>query len=164
MSLFPPALIAQAQKLLYALEKKKHHLALAESCTGGLLSALFTESPGASKIITHGFVTYANKAKQQMLGVKKSTLEKHGAVSKPVAKEMARGALKAAKADLAVAITGIAGPGGGSKSKPVGLVFIAVTTKKKTSVQRYQFKGDRSAVRLAALKAALALTSAATLK
>lgn len=129
----------------------------AESCTGGLLSARLINVPGISDVYKCGCVTYANKAKRKLLGVKKSTLQKHGAVSSQTAEEMAKGAALAYKADVSVAITGIAGPDGGSEEKPVGLVYIACSVKGKVTVQKYQFVGNRSKVRESAVTAALTL-------
>ena len=104
-------------------------LAVAESCTGGLIADRITDVSGASEVFGFGFVTYANAAKQQLLGVSAEDLEAHGAVSEPVAARMAEGALRAGVADVAVAVTGIAGPTGGSDEKPVGTVFVAVARK-----------------------------------
>ncbi len=158
MSVFSPALRQAARGLLHTCRAKSLTLATAESCTGGLLSALITEIPGASDVFTHGFITYANIAKQKLLGVDPRVLKKHGAVSADVVSAMAHGALKASKADLAVAITGIAGPAGGTKEKPVGLVFIAVARKgKKTIADKYCFKGTRTEIRMQAVTKALGL-------
>jgi nicotinamide-nucleotide amidase len=114
-----------ARGLLALCKARKLKLAVAESCTGGLLIAALTEIPGSSEVVDRGFVTYSNQAKHQMLGVPMRTLEKYGAVSRQTALAMAKGTLARSPADIAVAITGIAGPGGGSKQKPVGLVHIA---------------------------------------
>lgn len=129
----------------------------AESCTGGLLSGRLINVPGASEVYKSGMITYSNKAKRRFLGVKKSTLQKYGAVSSQVAEEMAKGAALIAKADVAVAVTGIAGPDGGTEEKPVGLVYIACSVKGKTVVKRCQFSGNRSKVRESAVSAALVL-------
>ncbi len=158
MSIFSSELLRDAEKLLQHLREKKHTLATAESCTGGLLSSLITEIPGCSDVFTHGYVTYANAAKTTMLGIPESLLKTHGAVSEPVAIAMAEGALKASAADVSVAITGVAGPGGASELKPVGLVHIASARRgKKTQHIVQQFSGDRSAVRMQAVKAAMEL-------
>jgi len=133
-------------------------ITFAESCTGGMLSARLVGVSGVSDCYKAGFVTYSNKAKRKFLGVKKHTLDKHGAVSEQTAEEMAKGAALAAKADVAVAITGIAGPDGGTKVKPVGLVYIACYVKGKVTVEKYQFKGNRSKVRESAVSSALGLT------
>lgn len=129
----------------------------AESCTGGLLSARLINVPGASDTYKSGVITYSNKAKRRFLGVKKSTLQKHGAVSEQTAEEMAKGAAFLLKADVAVAVTGLAGPDGGTEEKPVGLVYIACSVKGKVTVKRYQFSGSRSKVRDSAVSAALTL-------
>lgn len=129
----------------------------AESCTGGLLSARLVNVPGVSEIYKSGLVTYSNKAKRKLLGVKKATLQKYGAVSEQTAEEMAKGAAALTKADVAVAVTGIAGPDGGTKEKPVGTVYIACSVKGKTVVKKYQFSGNRSKVREATVSEALVL-------
>lgn len=129
----------------------------AESCTGGMLSARLINVPGVSEVYKAGLVTYSNKAKRKFLGVKKGTLEKHGAVSAKTAEEMAKGAALATKSDVAVALTGIAGPDGGTKEKPVGLVYIGCCVKNKVTVKEYHFKGNRGKVREAATSAALGL-------
>jgi len=118
------------------LARQGKTLALAESCTGGLIANRITNVPGASKIFLGGVVAYSNEAKQKFLGVRARTLSWHGAVSEAVAREMARGARKKFGADFAIAVTGIAGPGGGTKSKPVGTVFIALTGEGKTVAER----------------------------
>lgn len=119
-------IIQQAQDLLEACRKAKMRLATAESCTGGLIAAYLTEEPGSSTALDRGYVTYSNEAKHQELGVPPSVIAVHGAVSREVAELMAKGALRNSDADLAVAVTGIAGPDGGSEAKPVGTVHIAV--------------------------------------
>ncbi len=129
----------------------------AESCTGGMLSARLINVAGVSDVYKSGYITYSNKAKRRILGVKKSLLDKNGAVSREVAKAMAEGVAEVAKADVAVAITGIAGPDGGTKDKPVGLVYIACTVKDKITVEEYRFTGNRSKVRESSVSAALGL-------
>lgn len=143
------------------LREKKLKITCAESCSGGLLSALFTEISGSSDIFDRGFVTYSNEAKEQMLGVKKTTLKKFGAVSFEIAKEMAYGALKNSAADIAIAITGIAGPKSDNTKKPVGLVYIAFAQKKskKLLLKEFNFKGGRAGVRKQTVKAAILLLS-----
>jgi nicotinamide-nucleotide amidase len=123
---FEPALIASAGRLLDALKARSMMLATAESCTGGLLSGVLTEVPGASAVMERGFVTYSNEAKIDMLGVPAELFLEFGAVSAEVARAMAAGALVHSESDLAVSVTGIAGPDGGSEGKPVGLVHFAV--------------------------------------
>ena len=130
-----------------SLIKHKKTLATAESCTGGMIGKLITSVPGASDVYGFGFITYANEAKEKILGVKKETLEKYGAVSLQTASEMAEGAQKVSGSDIAVSVTGIAGPGGGSLEKPVGLVYTAITDGKTTNIQRLMLKGDRDSVR-----------------
>ena len=159
---FNSFLRSQAKKILQILEEKNLKIASAESCTGGLLSALFTEIPGSSKAFERSFVTYSNAAKIEMLGVKKSTLENFGAVSEEVAKEMAIGVIKNSQSGVSVAITGIAGPNGGSAEKPVGLVYIATCADKKISVRKFYFSGDRSEIRKSTLIAALEMIENAT--
>jgi nicotinamide-nucleotide amidase len=129
-----------ARALLAYLRARKLKIAAAESCTGGLLTAALTEIPGSSDVVERGFVTYSNDAKRQMLGVPRRTLVKFGAVSRETALAMAKGALGRSKANLAVAITGIAGPSGGSKQKPVGLVHIAAAARRGERLHReYRF-------------------------
>jgi nicotinamide-nucleotide amidase len=130
-------------------------LALAESCTGGLVAAMITEIPGSSRYFTYGWVTYSNQAKNTELQVPLEIIDKYGAVSEPVAGAMAQGARQRAGADYALAITGIAGPGGGSELKPVGLVYIAMDSRDGADTSRYVFSSDRSAVRLRAAQMAL---------
>lgn len=153
--MFSKSLVTKAKKILKIAEKKKLKITCAESCTGGLLSALLTEISGASNNFERGFVTYSNSAKKEMLKVKEKTLKAYGAVSEEVAKEMAIGAQKNAKADIAISITGIAGPDGGSVAKPVGLVYIAVANREKVIVKRFNFCGTRSKVRSSAINQAL---------
>ncbi|HEY5297925.1 MAG TPA: CinA family protein [Verrucomicrobiae bacterium] len=122
--------------VVHLLTKQKRTLALAESCTGGLIANRITNVPGASKVFPGGIVAYSNEAKKKFLGVRSGTLQKFGAVSEDVAREMAMGARKKFGADLAIAVTGIAGPDGATKGKPVGTVFIAVANKFETVVER----------------------------
>ncbi len=129
----------------------------AESCTGGMLSARLINVPGISEVYKSGVVTYSNKSKRRFLGVKKSTLQKHGAVSRQTAEEMAKGACQMLKSDVAAAVTGIAGPEGGTEEKPVGLVYIACCVKGKVTVKECRFSGNRRKIREAAVSAALAL-------
>jgi nicotinamide-nucleotide amidase len=130
-------------KIVRLLAERKQTLALAESCTGGYLAHRVTNVPGASAIFSVGFVTYSNEAKQQFLGVRADTLEQHGAVSEPVAREMAEGARRVSHTDYAIAVTGIAGPGGGTPEKPVGTVFIALASATETRVLRRFNPGER---------------------
>ena len=132
-------------------------LTTVESCTGGLLSGRLVNVSGASDVFEQSFVTYANKAKKKLVGVKKSTLKEFGAVSEETAREMAEGGRKEAEADVCLAITGIAGPGGGTEEKPVGLVYIGCCIKGKTVVRKYQFTGNRQKIREHAVVSALVL-------
>jgi nicotinamide-nucleotide amidase len=146
----------KARELLAAARAHSLKLATAESCTGGLISAALTEIAGSSDVFERGFVTYSNEAKIEMLGVPMELFPIPGAVSEEVAKAMAVGALRHSNADLAVAVTGIAGPNGGSKDKPVGLVHLAVAMRDGAIWhERHIFSGDRSKVRAATLKQAL---------
>ncbi len=128
---------------------KKHELtvATAESCTGGLVAGRIVNVPGSSEVFREGFVTYSNKAKRRHLDVSKSTIKKYGAVSKETAREMAVGGAFATDSDLCVAITGLAGPDGGTEEKPVGLVYMACCMGDKVTVEKYQFKGNRNKIR-----------------
>lgn len=123
---------AAAKAVLDACRARGLKVATAESCTGGLVVGALTDIAGSSDVVDRGFITYSNQAKQQMLGVPAATIEKHGAVSRETAEAMARGALGNADADLVVAVTGIAGPGGGSADKPVGLVHFAAASRSGT--------------------------------
>lgn len=139
------------------LADRKFTISTAESCTGGLLAGRIINVPGASDVIGEGFITYSNDAKRKYLGVKKSTLKKYGAVSKQCAKEMAAGLLGATKADVGLVTTGIAGPGGGTDEKPVGLVYIGCNVCGKIKVKKYIFEGDRRQIRDSATEKALVL-------
>jgi nicotinamide-nucleotide amidase len=156
---FPPDVIDDARDLIDALRRQNRKLATAESCTGGLVAAAMTAVAGSSDVLIGGFVTYADDAKVQMVGVAKELITKHGAVSEAVAHAMADGAVRTTGADLAVAITGIAGPGGGSAAKPVGLVYIGIASVfDAPRVERHMFgEIGRAEVRLASLRAALRL-------
>lgn len=130
-------------------------LATAESCTGGLLAATCTELAGSSHWFERGFVTYSNAAKCELLGVKATLIERHGAVSEAVVRAMAQGALANAHAQVAIAVTGVAGPGGGSADKPVGTVWLAWATPTDVISELKRFDGDRAAVRQATVQHAL---------
>src|SRR5262245_44946974 len=137
-----PELSEQARVLLELCRSKKLTIAAAESCTGGLVAATLTEIPGSSDVFERGFVTYSNAAKAAMLGVPAPTLERFGAVSRETAEAMAKGALAHSPADLAVSVTGIAGPGGGVAGKPVGLVHLAAVSRSGHSTHREHRFGD----------------------
>ncbi len=162
--MFSESLLSSAKSLLQLYEQRHLRLATAESCTGGLVAALLTEIAGSSTVVERGFVTYSNEAKMELLGVSRLTLEQFGAVSKETAEEMALGAVAHSPADVAVAITGIAGPGGATPNKPVGLVHLAVARDKRViEAVREHYQGDRRQVRLAALEKALMLLRAGAL-
>jgi nicotinamide-nucleotide amidase len=148
----------KAAKLVRRLTEKSLVIATAESCTGGLVAAAITDVPGSSAVLDRGFVTYSNAAKTEMLGVPAELINAHGAVSAEVARAMAEGALRHSRAQVSVSITGIAGPGGGSDLKPVGLVHFACATSAKTVRLEMHF-GDlgRGGIRAAAVDAALQL-------
>ncbi|MDY0028552.1 MAG: CinA family protein [Pseudobdellovibrionaceae bacterium] len=138
------------------LRTKKLRLTTAESCTGGLISSLLTDLAGSSDIFDRGFVTYSNQSKMDMLGVSPLTIDEYGAVSALTAAEMAKGALEHSQADLSIAVTGIAGPSGGTPEKPVGLVYIAFSRRGgETIVEENIFRGERSDVRFTTAKTAL---------
>lgn len=139
-------------------------LACAESCTGGMLSSRLVNVAGVSEVYKAGYVTYSNKAKRRLLNVKKGTLQKYGAVSSRTAEEMVKGAAFFSKADVAVALTGIAGPDGGTKDKPVGLVYIGCNVKGTVTVKEFRFKGNRTKIREAATSAALMLMRSCVLE
>ena len=157
--MFPEPLLVRAAALLVTCRARSIVLATAESCTGGLLAALITEVPGSSATFDRGFVTYSNEAKIELLGIPASLVTQHGAVSAAVAGAMASGVLDRSRASLAVSVTGVAGPGGGTAAKPVGLVYfgccgrgVAVTT-----VERRFGEIGRDAIRMASVEQALSL-------
>jgi nicotinamide-nucleotide amidase len=138
---------ALARKIGARLKAAGAKLVTAESCTGGWAAQVVTSVAGSSGWFERGFVTYSNEAKQELLGVRAETLKKHGAVSEQTAREMAQGALKHAKGTIAVSVTGVAGPGGGTKEKPVGMVCFAWATPRATRSETQHFRGDRETVR-----------------
>jgi nicotinamide-nucleotide amidase len=159
---FSADILSLASSVLEACRTRGWHLATAESCTGGLVAAALTAIAGSSDVVERGFVTYSNDAKSELLGVPPATIAAHGAVSAETTAAMAQGALVRAAADLAVSVTGIAGPGGGSPAKPVGLVYIGVARRDSPCrTERHVFAGDRTGVRAAALHRALDLLAAA---
>jgi nicotinamide-nucleotide amidase len=157
MSLFPQDLIHQARILLDDAAARGIKIATAESCTGGLVAALLTEIAGSSAVVERGFVVYSNSAKQEMLGVPGDLIADYGAVSEPVARALAEGALIESRANLTVAITGVAGPGGGTGMKPVGLVHFASARENRAIRHEEHRFGDigRNNVRLEAVRVAL---------
>lgn len=157
--MFPTALLRLAEVTLAECRARRLFLATAESCTGGLIAGVLTEIAGSSDVVERGFVTYSNDAKRDLLGVPGDLLADCGAVSEPVSRAMAEGALTYSRADVAVAVTGIAGPGGGSKLKPVGLVHIAAARKGKSIVHEAHRFGaiGRAEIRLKTVEEALNL-------
>ena len=149
--------IASAKRLLSLCREKGVTLATAESCTGGMIGTTLTSIPGASDVFLGGIISYANSAKESLLGVPSETLLAHGAVSKETAEAMAKGAREALGATLAVSVTGIAGPGGETREKPVGLVHFGVVTQDSITSGKRHFSGSREIVRLKTVAAALAL-------
>lgn len=145
------------EKIVQTLQKQNYTVTTAESCTGGLLAGRILNVSGASAVYNEGYITYSNEAKHRLLGVSKKTLEKYGAVSEETAKEMAEGVAKAANADIGLSTTGIAGPGGGTPEKPVGLVYMACSIKGSTIVQKHIFQGNREENRNAAVETVLKL-------
>jgi nicotinamide-nucleotide amidase len=158
-----PSLAERAAALLKRYEAAGLRIATAESCTGGLVAALLTEIPGSSAVVERGFVTYSNAAKAEMLGVPPDLIAQHGAVSEEVARAMVEGALARSDADVAVAVTGIAGPGGATAAKPVGLVHFAVAARAGETAALERRYGDlgRSAIRERAVGDALSLLEGA---
>lgn len=156
--MFPDTHIFLAEDVLTQCREQGLRLTVAESCTGGLVASCLTAVPGSSDVLERGFVTYANEAKTDMLGVSEEMLAEHGAVSEAVARAMADGALSHSNADVTVSVTGIAGPSGGSDNKPVGLVHLASAHKGHDTVaDKYIFNGTRDQIRLQAVVAALHL-------
>jgi nicotinamide-nucleotide amidase len=152
-------LLVTAETVLNLCKSKKLTLATAESCTGGLVAAALSEIPGSSLVLDRGFVTYSNEAKQQMLGVTPATIDVYGAVSTACAEEMAKGALAHASVDLAISITGIAGPTGAVRGKPIGLVYFCAASRSGRVIAHYRKYGDigRANVRRECVLQALAM-------
>lgn len=149
--------ITLEEAVVALLKKHKLTVTTAESCTGGMLAARLVNVPGVSDVLSEGFITYSNKAKRKLLDVNKATLKKYGAVSEQTAKEMAKGGVFATDSDVCIAITGLAGPGGATEEKPVGLVYIACYLNDKVSVEVYHFKGNRNKIREQSVMKALDL-------
>jgi nicotinamide-nucleotide amidase len=152
---FDPETLALAESVLALCRSRRWRLATAESCTGGLVAAALTAIAGASNTVECGFVTYANRTKIELLGVPPETITEHGAVSAETAAAMARGAVARAGVDLGVSVTGVAGPGGGTPQKPVGMVCVAVLAGDREWVRTFQFVGDRALVKYQSATAAL---------
>ena len=155
--MFPIKIKRKAEKFFKLCLKKKIKLSFAESCTGGLLSSLITSFANSSKIFISCYVTYSDLSKQRILGVKNKTLKKYGAVSYEVAKEMVNGVWKKDKINIAVSITGIAGPTGQTKNKKIGLVYIGIKSKKGIVINEFNFKGNREKIRFASVEKAVDL-------
>ena len=147
----------QNREIVEKLIERGIVVATAESCTGGLISSTITDVPGSSAIFGYGMVTYSNEAKMKILGVKEDTLKQFGAVSKETAYEMAEGLKNVSSADVAVSVTGIAGPGGGSEEKPVGLVYMGIATNEGIFTKKNLFNGDRDEIRKQTVHTALNL-------
>jgi nicotinamide-nucleotide amidase len=157
-AVFDPETLALAERVLAGCRARRWRVATAESCTGGLVAAALSAIAGASDVVERGFVTYSNRAKMELLGVPADTIAAHGGVSAETAAAMARGAVARAGVDLAVSVTGLAGPGGGTPQKPVGLVYLGVARKDGAArIERRIFPGDRGQVRQAAVVLALEL-------
>lgn len=160
--MFAAETLTLARSVLDACRARGWHVGTAESCTGGLVAAALTSVAGSSDVIERGFVAYSNAAKAELLGVSRQLIAAHGAVSAETAAAMAEGVLARAPIDLAVSVTGVAGPGGGSPEKPVGLVHLGLARRGAACLtERHVFAGDRAAVRACALQAALALLAGA---
>jgi nicotinamide-nucleotide amidase len=157
---FTPETVELATSVLALCRARGWRVATAESCTGGLVAAALTAIAGSSDVVDRGFVAYSNEAKMDLLGVPEATLAAHGAVSAETALAMATGAVARVGVDLAVSVTGVAGPGGGSAEKPVGLVHCAVATRTGGRTERRVFPGDRTEIRRAAMVLALELLQA----
>lgn len=163
MGLYPANIEGQAAEIIAAYRDRGWMIATAESCTGGLIAGALTEIAGSSAVVDRGFVTYTNQAKMDLIGVSAATLEVFGAVSKETALQMAQGALMRSGAEVAVAVTGIAGPGGGSAEKPIGLVHLALKTRSGLIDHREMRYGEigRDQVRLGTVRTALEMLSGA---
>lgn len=159
MSIFPRPLVQRAELLLADCRDAKIKIATAESCTGGLIAALLTEIPGSSDVVERGFVTYSNEAKRDSLGVPGDLIADFGAVSEPVARAMAEGALNNSRAQISVSVTGVAGPGGGTALKPVGLVHFGAARRGRRIIHEMQRFGDigREEIRMKSVEFALEL-------
>ncbi len=158
MPLLHPDSLRHAAALLDECRARRLMLATAESCTGGLIAAALTAIPGSSDVVERGFVTYSNEAKTELVGVPAALIAEHGAVSEPVARAMAEGAIAQSRADIAISVTGVAGPGGGSAAKPVGLVWFGLARRgAPTHTEHRILPGDRTEIRAASVDTALEL-------
>jgi nicotinamide-nucleotide amidase len=159
--MIPDDLLAEAETLLAACRAGRVRIATAESCTGGLIAATLTAIAGASDVVDRGFVTYSNEAKHELVGVPMGMIQAAGAVSETVARAMAEGALARSRATIAVSVTGVAGPGGGTLEKPVGLVWFGLAKKGQPAISEQRLlPGDRARVRAAAVCHAFAMIRA----
>jgi nicotinamide-nucleotide amidase len=159
--MIPDDLLAEAEMLLAACRARNIRLATAESCTGGLIAATLTAIAGASDVLDRGFVTYSNEAKHEQVGVSMALIQTDGAVSETVARAMAEGALTRSRATIAVSVTGVAGPGGGTSEKPEGVVWFGLARQGQPAIsERRLLPGDRTAVRAAAVRHAFAMIRA----
>lgn len=149
--------MTNAEAVVELLKEQQLTVTTVESCTGGLVAGRLVDVPGVSEVFKQGFITYSNKAKRKLVNVKKETLKQCGAVSEKTAREMVKGGILATGSDAAVAVTGVAGPEGGTEEKPVGLVYIAAAVKGRIYVKEYHFEGDRAQVRESSVEAALEL-------
>jgi nicotinamide-nucleotide amidase len=154
--MLPDDVLQQAEAVITLYRARARKIALAESCTGGLVSAALTHCAGASDVFERGYVTYSNEGKMEILGVPQKIIRTHGAVSEECAVFMAKGAQRIARADIGLSVTGIAGPGGGSEKKPIGLVFIGLADQRNAEAQKFNFKGGRQDIRHQAVAQALA--------
>ncbi len=155
--MLPEDLVTRASRVVQLFTDKKHTLALAESCTGGLIASCITSVSGSSAVLERGFITYSNRSKTEEVNVDANLIIQHGAVSAEVAAAMAIGARKVANTDVGLSVTGIAGPTGGTSDKPVGLVFLALSNNDNVDVRRFQFSGDRDEIRRQAVVKALSM-------
>ena len=154
--MFSEKILSRAEKLINTCYDKKLKLATVESCTGGLISAILTAIPGSSKVFDRGFLTYSNEAKIELVGVPSKIINNHGSVSEEAALAMAEGGLNYSNANIALSVTGIAGPGGGNEKKPVGLVFFACAIRGGvTYSENYVFEGSRTNIRMESVKKGL---------
>jgi nicotinamide-nucleotide amidase len=153
-------MLAEVEALLAAARARGWRVTTAESCTGGLIAGLLTAIGGSSDVVDGGAVTYSNAAKTRMLGVPPETIAAHGAVSEAVARAMAEGARRTADVDLAIAVTGVAGPGGGTATKPVGLVWFGLASPAGVTAESHIFPGDRTAIRMATVRHAIVMLRA----